>query len=255
LFASADTVVVEQKLVGPELSLIALCDGDSAALFSLSRDYKRVGTGDVGGNTGGMGAFCPLPRRDAEELAAKAISPILQACKNRGTPYRGFLYAGIMFDGLTPYVLEYNVRLGDPEAQALLVAQQDDIMPALFGAAAGRIHDFPAPCGAAVCLVLAARGYPSAPELGARIVGIGPAKKHPGVHVFGAGVRKEGGGLVVAGGRVLSIVGHAGTVAEARRRAYAAADAIHFDAHRAEVFGTLIRREDIALGVGLERQQ
>lgn len=243
LFASGPSrVVIERRLPGPELSLIALCDGEHFSLFALSRDYKRVGTYDEGKNTGGMGALCPLPRKDAAALGELTIAPMLHYMRGQGMPFRGFLYAGVMFDGANPHVLEYNVRLGDPETQVLLMAMEDDIVPSLFGAAQGKLEPLPRVCGAAVCVVLAAKGYPDTPELGARIVGVAGARKHPHVRVFGAGIKREGSGMVVSGGRVLSVVAHAATVGEARARAYAAADEIHFEGMQ--------RREDIAEGVG-----
>lgn len=228
------SVVIERRLRGKEASLIALCDGYDYRLFPVARDHKRIGTGDTGKNTGGMGAYCPVvlseiefedrPVLDDAALGEKAIAPILAWQRKRGAAYRGFLYAGLMFDDGRPYVLEYNARLGDPETQALLTSLDGDIVPAFYAAAHGDFGnaDWPDPTGAAVCVVIAAEGYPDAPKTGAVIKGIGKAKDQPFVCVFGAGVAKSGADFVTSGGRVLSIVGHGATIAEAKQRAYAA---------------------------------
>lgn len=244
-------VLIEERLVGREASLIALCDGERYRLLPLARDFKRIGTGDTGKNTGGMGAYCPVhltkeeigrKRPSDAELAELAIAPILRQQHEQGSPFRGFLFAGLLFHQRRAQVLEYNCRLGDPETQSLLTAIDGDLVPALFGAAVGDLREaeFPSLCGAAVTVVLASAGYPDAPVLGAPIVGVGAAKRHPHVQVFGAGVTLDGGTLRVSGGRVLSVVAHGASVAEARGRAYAAADEIDFEGSQ--------RREDIGGG-------
>jgi phosphoribosylamine--glycine ligase len=233
-------VVIERRLRGKEASLIALCDGFDYRLFPIARDHKRLLAGDKGKNTGGMGAFCPVvlstefedrPVLSPEALAEKAIAPILAWQRRRGALYRGFLYAGLMFDEGRPYVLEYNARLGDPETQALLTALDGDLMPAFYAAAHGDFADaeWPEPVGAAVCVVLAAEGYPDAPKAGAKICGIEQAKAQPNVAVFGAGVTREGDAFVASGGRVLSVVAHGSTLGEAKQRAYAGVRCISFD--------------------------
>jgi phosphoribosylamine--glycine ligase len=232
-------VVIERRLRGKEASLIALCDGFDYRLFPIARDHKRLLTGDKGKNTGGMGAFTPVvlsqtefdhrPVLSDDQLAQQAILPILKWQRRKGSPFRGFLFAGLMFDDGKPYVLEYNARLGDPETQVLLTALDGDVLPAFYAAAHGDFADtdWPTASLASVCVVLAAEGYPDAPQSGAVIRGIGAAKE-TGAQVFGAGVAREGDALVVSGGRVLSVVGHGATVSEARAHAYAACKHISF---------------------------
>lgn len=242
-------VVIEEQLAGPEGSLIALCDGENYRVFPLARDYKRIGTGDVGKNTGGMGALTPLAGFDNQALGEVAIAPILRYQAARGAPFRGFLFAGLLFNRASgqngqlprhPHVLEYNVRFGDPEAQVLLSSNSTDWLELFYGAAVGKLstHSVLEPVGAAVGVVLAAGGYPDQPLLGAAIEGLERAASLPHVSVFGAGVSGERGAYRVAGGRVVTVVGQGATVALARERAYAAADEIHFSGQQ--------RREDIA---------
>ncbi len=251
LGAGQGRLVIEQRLRGPEVSLIALCDGRELRLFPLARDHKRLLTGDRGKNTGGMGAFCPVvlgerefekqPIEDATALAARCIAPVLAHMAREGIPYRGFLYAGLMFDEGRPYVLEYNARLGDPETQVLLHAFAGDLSEAFLAAARGELSQvtFPAQSGAAACVVLAARGYPDAPALGDAIEGLERARARPDVRVYGAGVAEKDGRLVTAGGRVLSIVGHGESVAVARARAYEAVADVSFAGmqHRSDIAG------------------
>jgi len=228
-------IVIEELLSGKEASLIALCDGNTCKLLPLARDYKRIFDNNVGANTGGMGAVAPLANqsfhiKNTETLASIAIEPILKLQRERGDPFVGFLYAGLLFHRNEPMVLEYNVRLGDPETQVLMNVLDGDILPALYAAAHGDLAQaqFPSPVGAAVCVVIAAEGYPEKPVFGALIKGIETARAQPHVQVFGAGLRASDGGFVVSGGRVLSIVAQGDSISQARERAYRAAEKISF---------------------------
>ena len=226
-------VVLEEKLSGVEVSLLALCAGERAIPLLAAQDHKRLGAGDSGPNTGGMGAYAPAPMLPATEAAALVdvvFTPILRALAARGTPYRGILYAGLMLTDVGVRVLEYNARFGDPETQALLPLLKSDLLDVLWRTANGDLpaitlewHD-----GVAVCVVLAAAQYPSVPRTGDIITGLDdlPAE----VLAFHAGTAlDEHGQLVTAGGRVLGITAVAPTLREARQRVYAAIERIHFD--------------------------
>ncbi len=216
-------VVIEEGLVGPEVSLLCICDGRRAVPLAPAQDHKRLGDGDVGPNTGGMGAFSPVPgvgKDLVEEVVERAVEPTLTALHLRGIDYRGVLYAGLMLTADGPKVLEYNVRFGDPEAQVVLPRLDCDLAALLAEAAAGRLESEPSfTDDAAVTVVLAAEGYPSAPRTGDPIVGLDAAMAMPGVEVFCAGV---GPGVTTAGGRVLSVTGRGADLPAARDRAYAA---------------------------------
>ncbi len=217
-------VVIEEGLVGPEVSLLCLCDGVRAVPLAPAQDHKRLLDGDAGPNTGGMGAFSPVPSvgKDlVEEVVERAVEPTLAGLRRLGIDYRGVLYAGLILTADGPKVLEYNVRFGDPEAQVVLPRLDCDLAVLLAQAAAGRLVAEPSFVDdAAVTVVLAAEGYPGPPRVGDVIHGLGAAAARPGVEVFCAGV---GPGMVTAGGRVLAITGIGPTVADARHRAYAAA--------------------------------
>ncbi|HET7490235.1 MAG TPA: phosphoribosylamine--glycine ligase [Acidimicrobiales bacterium] len=234
-FGSAGrTVVIEEGLRGPELSLLAVCDGRRAVPLAPARDYKRVGDGDAGPNTGGMGAFSPVPDAGpavVDEVMAKAVEPTLAALRAEGIDYRGVLYTGLMLTAEGPKVIEYNVRFGDPEAQVVLPRFAGDLARFLAEAAAGDLQSEASFVeDACVCVVLAAEGYPASPRAGAEVSGIGEAETMEGVMVLKTGVRPDAGGrLVAAGGRVLNVVALGPTVAAARDRAYEAAARIHFD--------------------------
>jgi len=232
--AGVDRVVLEERLIGPEASLIAICDGRTAIALPPARDHKRLGDGDEGPNTGGMGAYSPLP--DVDDAAANAIvaavhRPILAALARRGLDYRGFLYAGLILTDDGPCLLECNARLGDPEAQAILPRLAAPLGPWLLAAARGalpgdaprRVAELP---GATVAIVAAAAGYPGAAERGAIIEGIAAAEA-TGALVFHSGTRHDGGDTWrVEGGRVLAVVARGGDLAGARDAAERAADAI-----------------------------
>lgn len=235
-------VVVEEWLEGPELSLLCVCDGRRAVALAPARDFKRLGDGDRGPNTGGMGAYSPVPAAGpdvVEEVMAKAVEPTLAALADRGIDYRGVLYAGIVLTAAGPKVLEYNVRFGDPEAQAVLPRYTGDLAALLAGAAAGHIDREPEfDGGAAVTVVLASEGYPARPRTGDPIEGLDQADAVPGVIVYRAGVALDGAGrLATAGGRVLAVTGTGPGVAQARDAAYRAVSMVSWPGvqHRTDI--------------------
>jgi phosphoribosylamine--glycine ligase len=235
-----DRVVVEEHLVGEELSLLAVCDGERALPLAPAQDYKRIFDGDGGPNTGGMGAYSPVEDVDVDALAAEVHQPVVDLMRDRGTPFHGVLYAGIMRTADGPKVLEYNVRFGDPETQAVLPRLRSDLADVLLrasrpGGLAGVKLEFSGDW--AVTLVLASAGYPESSSKGDVILGLDTV---PGaVEVTHAGTAADGDAIVTAGGRVLNVTALGAGPAEAREAAYAAADLITFD-------GRQLRR-DIAL--------
>jgi phosphoribosylamine--glycine ligase len=220
-------VVIEEGLTGPELSVLAVCDGTTAVPLAPAQDFKRALDGDAGPNTGGMGAYSPVPfatKHVIDEVMERAVLPTLHRLRDLGIDYRGVLYAGLMLTPAGVKVLEYNVRFGDPEAQVVLPRFDGDLAAFLAAAAAGRVGGEPAFVDdAAVTVVLAAPGYPAAPRTGDPITGIDDAGAIPGVTVYCAGVGGEPGALTTTGGRVVDVTAVAPTIAEARRRAYEAA--------------------------------
>lgn len=229
--AAGARVVVEERMAGTEASLFALCDGASAIPLGDARDYKRAGEGDEGPNTGGMGACSPSPDLTdglREEAMARIVRPAVEAMRARGTPYRGILYAGLMLTGGGPRLVEFNVRFGDPECQALVPRLRSDLVPAFLAARDGEIGQFDLRLRpeASVCVVLAANGYPGRPETGTEIRGLEAAGAVEGATVFHAGTRRDGGRILAAGGRVLGVTARGAGLAEARERAYRAVDAI-----------------------------
>jgi phosphoribosylamine--glycine ligase len=225
-------LVIEEFLDGEEASLFALVDGDRALALASAQDHKRVGEGDTGPNTGGMGAYSPAPVLTPElerEAMEQIIGPTVRALAAAGTPYSGILFAGLMLTAEGPKLIEYNVRFGDPECQAIMPRIGGDFASLLHAVASGA--DFSGPplsADASLTVVVAARGYPSAPATGASISGIARAEAIGGVTVFQAGTAINGGALVAAGGRVLAVTAVAVTLAEAANRAYRAVDAIDF---------------------------
>ncbi|MEA2902591.1 MAG: phosphoribosylamine---glycine ligase [Actinomycetota bacterium] len=216
-------VIIEEGLVGPEVSLLCVCDGRRAVALAPAQDHKRLGDGDTGPNTGGMGAFSPVPGAGkdlVEEVLERAVEPTLAALRGQGIDYRGVLYAGLMLTADGPKVLEYNVRFGDPEAQVVLPRYAGDLAALLAEAAAGRLVSEPTFVDdAAVTVVLATEGYPTSPRTGDPIAGLDAARSRPGVEVFCAVV---GPGTTTAGGRVLAVTGMGPTLDAARSCAYAA---------------------------------
>jgi phosphoribosylamine--glycine ligase len=241
-FESGQTVVIERFLSGREASVIAICDGTSAVALPAARDHKRLLEGDRGPNTGGMGAYSPLPEVDDARLAeivATVIEPVLAHMAQRGTPFRGALFAGLMLTDEGPRVLEFNARFGDPETQAILPRIVAPLTPLLMAAATGSLAGFgplTTTSDATVALTLAAEGYPTTPRNGDEIRGIEEAR-HSGALVFGAGVGlSQDGALVTAGGRVLTVVGRGNDAAHAADAAYEAAASIEFA-------GKVVRRD------------
>ncbi len=228
---AAAEFVVEDALVGEEASFHALVDGAHALALAAAQDHKQVGDGDVGANTGGMGAYSPTPAVDAamaEEIMARIVRPTVAAMAAEGRPFRGVLYCGLMLTANGPQVLEYNVRFGDPETQVLVPRLKSDLLPALLAARDGVLDRFDLRWrdDAAVCVVMASRGYPGSYETGSEIRGLDAAARLPGVTLFHAGTEAIDGRIAAAGGRVLGVTATGATTAEAQARAYAAVDAI-----------------------------
>jgi phosphoribosylamine---glycine ligase len=232
LGAAGSQIVIEECLVGEEASFFALVDGTSAIPLAAAQDHKRVGDGDTGPNTGGMGAFSPAPivsNAVAARVMDEIIQPTAALMKARGTPFSGVLFAGLMITAEGPKLIEYNVRFGDPECQVLAPRLDGDLLEALLATAEGRLADLSLRWHADVALtvILAAKGYPGTPLTGGVIEGLDAAQAAPGVIVFQAGTRQDAQGrLLAAGGRVLAVTALAPDLAEARRRAYAAIDKI-----------------------------
>lgn len=225
--------VIEEFLTGEEASLFVLTDGVSLMPFGSAQDHKRVGDGDTGPNTGGMGAYSPAPvlTPDLERLAIDTIvRPTVAAMAARGTPYSGVLYAGLMLTDRGPKLIEYNARFGDPEAQVLMARLDSDLLPLLLAVAEGRLAEAEPPVfsnDTALTVVMAAPGYPGTPETGRPIGGIDAAEA-TGATVFHAGTRMGDTGVVTAGGRVLAVTARGATVTTAQAAAYRGVDALDF---------------------------
>ena len=234
-FGSAgERVVIEEYLDGQECSLIAFTDGKSVAPCAPAQDYKRIGDGDRGPNTGGMGSYSPVPVCPddlAAQLVDEVVRPMVDATAESGAPFQGALYAGLALTTRGPRVIEFNARFGDPETQALMPRVDFDLGEVCLAAATGGLEGVELRWRREVCVsvVLAARGYPGTPEKGRLISGLDEAASLPGVDIFHAGTRSTPDGIVTAGGRVLSVSALGTDFAEARARAYAAADTIDFD--------------------------
>ncbi|MEZ0239980.1 MAG: phosphoribosylamine--glycine ligase [Chloroflexota bacterium] len=235
--AGPPALVIEERLIGREASVIAVCDGLRAVALPAARDHKRLCDDDRGPNTGGMGAYSPLP--DLDDAAIEAVlqtvhRPILAEMARRGTPFRGFLYAGLMLTAQGPALLECNVRLGDPEAQAILPRLASPLGSLLLAAGRGRLPDglpdlLPSQPGAAVAIVLAAEGYPAQPKRGHPISGLAEAIALGALVFHGGTVGRPQGGFGTNGGRVLTVVGRGPTLESARAGAERAADAIAWE--------------------------
>lgn len=224
-------VVVEEWMIGEEASFFALCDGTHALALASAQDHKRVGDGDTGPNTGGMGAYSPAPVMTPameERVMAEIIRPTLAGMAKRGTPFQGVLFAGLMITAQGPKLIEYNVRFGDPECEVLMPRLKSDIVPALLASCDGVLDnvDLRWRDEAALTVVLAARGYPAKPETGSVIRGVEKAEALDDVLVFHAGTKLKEGELTANGGRVLNVVGLGKSVREAQVRAYEAVDRI-----------------------------
>ncbi len=232
--ASGATVVIEEFLDGEIGSVFALNDGAASVMFGAFQDAKRAFDGDAGPNTGGMGVYAPAPALTpavVDAVRTQLIEPAFAAIAAEGAPYRGVIYCEVMVTRDGPKLVEFNARFGDPECQAQMLQLQSDLVPYLLAAATGRLAELPPPTWtgqAAICVVMAAAGYPDAPQTGAVITGA-EADFGPDVVVFHAGTKRlPDGALVAAGGRVLNVCATGDSVAEARQRAYAAIDRIDF---------------------------
>jgi phosphoribosylamine--glycine ligase len=252
-------IVIEEGLVGEECSLLVLCDGTTAVPLVPAQDFKRIGDGDVGPNTGGMGAYAPMPHvgpHVVAEIMKVAVEPLVAELRRRGIDYRGVLYAGLMLGPSGPSVIEYNVRFGDPETQVVLPLLSCDAAELFLAVAEGRLAELPAPTffdAAAVCVVLAAPGYPERPRTGGVISGLEPdgqSSAHvEGTTVFHAGTGRHvsTGPFRTTGGRVLGVTAVAPDLAQARANAYAAAEPIEWEG--------VLCRSDIALTVSTELEE
>jgi phosphoribosylamine--glycine ligase len=242
--AAGETVVIEERLVGPELSVLALCDGRHAVPMLACRDHKRRFESDCGPNTGGMGAVCPAQDTDSgmiEQVRREVLTPVVEGMAAQGTPFRGILYAGLMWTETGPRVLEFNVRFGDPECQPLLFMLDQDLVPLALACAQGRLESRPLRwrSGASCCVVMVAGEYPGQVPRGMPITGL--PEPTDDLRVFLAGARSVDGVLEAAGGRVLGVTARGADLEQARRRAYRAVAGIHFD--------TASWRRDIGGGV------
>ncbi|MEN2786827.1 phosphoribosylamine--glycine ligase [Sphingomonas qilianensis] len=225
--------VIEEFLEGEEVSLFVLTDGTALMPFGTAQDHKRVGDGDTGPNTGGMGAYSPAPVLTAaleQQAIDEIVAPTVAAMAAAGMPFSGVLYAGLMLTAEGPKLIEYNARFGDPECQVLMLRYQGDLLALLLAVANGTLADQPAPVFApdtALTVVMAANGYPGTPEAGGRIAGIAAAEAG-GAQVFQAGTRRDGDALVASGGRVLAVTAMAPEIAAAQQAAYDAVAKIDF---------------------------
>ncbi len=230
--AAGASLIIEQFLEGEEVSFFALSDGKTVLALGSAQDHKRVGDGDTGPNTGGMGAYTPArvltPELEARVMA-EIVRPSIAGMAEAGTPFTGVLFAGLMLTATGPQLIEYNVRFGDPECQVLMMRLDEDLLPILHAAATGTLEDRPIRWKdeAALTVVMAAQGYPDAPRTGGAIRGIERAEE-AGARVFHAGTRNGTAGLESAGGRVLAVTASAPSVAQAQAAAYRAVDAIDF---------------------------
>jgi phosphoribosylamine--glycine ligase len=247
--ASCDRLVVEEYLDGPEVSLFVVTDGTAAVPLLPAQDFKRLGDGDIGPNTGGMGAYAPLPWLPdgvVDDIMARVVRPTLAEMAGRGTPFAGLLYVGLALTSAGPKVIEFNCRFGDPETQAVLALLETPLAGLLYAAATGTLAAHPPlrwRAGAAVTVVIAAQGYPSAPRTGDVITGA----DRPGIVHAGTTRRAAGSALLSAGGRVLCCTGAGVDLAAARAAAYALVDGVALDGEQ--------HRTDIALAAAEGRVQ
>ena len=249
--AGEGPLVIEEFLAGEEASLFALVDGETAVPLASAQDHKRVGEGDTGPNTGGMGAYAPAPVLTAElqqRVMDEIVRPTARALAAAGTPFSGVLYAGLMLTADGPKLIEYNVRFGDPECEAIMPLIEGDFAEMLLAVATGKLREIDPPRLAAkhaMTVIVAARGYPGTPAAGGLIRQIEAAEQIEGVTVFHAGTALSGDSLVAKGGRVLAVTAVADTFANARARAYRAVDQIDFadGFHRRDIGWRELARE------------
>ncbi|HLL59932.1 MAG TPA: phosphoribosylamine--glycine ligase [Allosphingosinicella sp.] len=230
---AGSSIVIEEFLEGEEASFFVLTDGKTALPFGSAQDHKRVGDGDIGPNTGGMGAYSPasILTPELQQRAMKEIvEPTVRALAEGGAPYSGILYAGLMLTPDGPSLIEYNVRFGDPECQVLMMRLESDLLELMCATAKGKLDELRPPVfsdDAALAVVMAANGYPGTPEAGGAISGLGAASA-TGAKIFHAGTGTSGGALISKGGRVLNVTARGRSVAEAQQAAYRAVEAIDF---------------------------
>ena len=231
---AGEKIIVEDKLLGEEASILAFVDGRNIYIMESSQDHKPIGDGDTGPNTGGMGAYSPAPvvtEALMDQITREILVPTVDGMNRNGTPYKGVLYAGLMMTAGGPRVLEFNVRFGDPETQPILIRLKSDLLEVCLAVCDGRLDEVtlewdPRP---AVCVVMASGGYPGSYEKGKKITGLDEANKIEDVVVFHAGTTAEDGDIVTNGGRVLGVTALAETIGEAKEKAYRAVDKIKFD--------------------------
>ncbi|HEY6895485.1 MAG TPA: phosphoribosylamine--glycine ligase, partial [Rhodanobacteraceae bacterium] len=231
---AGDRIVIEECLSGPEASFFVLCDGETALPIGTAQDHKRIFDADRGPNTGGMGAFAPSPLVDpamSARVMREIVEPVVRGMSAEGAPFRGFLYVGLMLTVDGPQVIEFNVRLGDPEAQVVLPLIDEPLLPLLVAAAVGSLRQSRVRMSSdrLAAVVLASRGYPESSQSGVPISGVDDAEAVPGVAVYHAGTAINNGQLVTAGGRVLTVVGRGADYAEAIAHSYAGVMLISFD--------------------------
>ncbi|NLH42652.1 MAG: phosphoribosylamine--glycine ligase [Planctomycetes bacterium] len=247
---AGEKVVVEDKLLGEETSILAFVDGRSIYVMESSQDHKPIGDGDTGPNTGGMGAYSPAPivtESMMDRITREILVPAVDAMNRNGTPYRGVLYAGLMMTSGGPRVLEFNARFGDPETQPILMRLQSDLLEVCLAVCDGTLEDVtlrwdPRP---SVCVVMASGGYPGEYQKGKVITGLQEASQLDDVMVFHAGTKRRDGSVVTSGGRVLGVTAIGGTIAAAKARAYEAVDRIQFEGAycRRDIADKAIRRK------------
>ena len=231
---AGDKIIVEDKLLGEEASILAFVDGRNIYLMESSQDHKPIGDGDTGPNTGGMGAYSPAPVVTEDlmnRITREILVPVVDGMNRNGTPYKGILYAGLMITAGGPRVLEFNVRFGDPETQPILIRLKSDLLEVCLAVCDGRLDKVTLEWDQrpAVCVVMASGGYPGDYQKGKRITGLNEADRIEDVVVFHAGTAVKNGDIVTNGGRVLGVTALGQTVADAKARAYRAVDKIKFD--------------------------
>lgn len=253
IFGSAgDRIIVEDKLLGEEASILAFVDGRNIYLMESSQDHKPAGDGDTGPNTGGMGAYSPAPIvTDAltQQITREILVPIVDGMNRNGTPYKGVLYAGLMITAAGPRVLEFNVRFGDPETQPVFMRLKSDLLEVMLAVCDEKLDEVRLEWDQrpAVCVVMASEGYPGNYEKGKKITGLDEAEEIEDVTVFHAGTALEYGNIVTAGGRVLGVTALGQTVTDAKARAYQAVDKIKFDGayYRRDIADKAIKKDEV----------
>jgi phosphoribosylamine--glycine ligase len=246
--AAGRKIIVEDKLLGEEASILAFVDGRNIYVMESSQDHKAIGDGDTGPNTGGMGAYSPAPVVTEDlmnHITREILVPVVDGMNRNGTPYKGVLYAGVMITGGGPRVLEFNVRFGDPETQPILARLKSDLLEVLLAVCDGTLDQVtlkwdPRP---AVCIVMASGGYPGDYEKGKKITGLEQAQQIEDVLVFHAGTKQVDGDIVTSGGRVLGVTALADTIKQAKERAYSGVEKIKFEGayYRRDIAGKAIK--------------